>query len=202
MSTSQPLPAPPGRAALPAGLPVLTVPGLWNSGPLHWQTHWEAAHPEWRRVQQADWDEPEVEAWTAALDRDVLECPAPPLLLAHSLGCVTVAHWARRYAKPPFTSTIAGAFLVAPSDVEASTYPQRTGGFAPVPLESLPFPSLLVISDDDEYVTPARARLFAGAWGSELVSIGDAGHVNGASGHGPWPQGLALAAAFAARLGP
>ena len=29
---------------------VLTLAGLWNSGPQHWQTHWEARHPCWRRT--------------------------------------------------------------------------------------------------------------------------------------------------------
>ena len=35
-----------------------------------------------------------------------------------------------------------------------------------------------------------RAAVFANAWGSELADIGAAGHINVASGYGPWPDGL------------
>lgn len=37
-----------------------------------------------------------------------------------------------------------------------------------------------------------RAQAFATAWGSEFVMIGEAGHINGYSGLGDWPEGLAL----------
>jgi uncharacterized protein len=56
----------------------------------------------------------------------------------------------------------------------------------------LPFPSVVVASTDDPYVSVARATEFAEAWGSRLTLIGDAGHINGASGHGPWPDGEAM----------
>jgi predicted alpha/beta hydrolase family esterase len=59
-------------------------------------------------------------------------------------------------------------------------------------LERLPFPSIVVASRDDRYVTPEQARRYASAWGSELVDVGDAGHVNGASGLATWPIGYGL----------
>lgn len=172
--------------------PVLTVAGLWNSGPEHWQTHWERAHPGWRRVPQRSWDEPERAEWVAALEKAIAECAEPPFLAAHSLACTLVAHWAQEGRRSP----IAGAFLVAPSDVEAPSYPKKTGGFAPMPLVKLPFPSLVVASTNDEYVSFERATAFAAAWGSRLVSIGDAGHINGAAGYGPWPEGQELFRVF------
>jgi predicted alpha/beta hydrolase family esterase len=49
-----------------------------------------------------------------------------------------------------------------------------------------------VTSTTDQWVSEARAQQFAEAWGSELITIGDAGHINAASGHGDWPEGLAL----------
>ena len=61
-----------------------------------------------------------------------------------------------------------------------------------MPLQPLPFPSIVVASRDDRYVTMARAREFATAWGSELVDLGDAGHINSASGLGGWPAGYGL----------
>jgi predicted alpha/beta hydrolase family esterase len=176
-------------------IPVLTVPGLWNSGPQHWQTYWEAEHPEWRRVPQRDWDHPARDEWVATLDEAVRSFPTPPVLAAHSLGCGLVAHWAAAKLGGISGSGgigVRGAFLVAPSDVEAPSYPPDARGFEPMPLARLPFPSLLVASTNDEYVTLERAAHFAEAWGSRLVVLGPAGHINGAAGYGPWPEGQKL----------
>lgn len=171
---------------------VLTVPGLWNSGPPHWQTHWEPKHG-FTRVEQRDYDRPNREEWVATLDAAVRACSEPPILAAHSLGCSLVAQWAIDRGG----EGVAGAFLVAPSDVEAPNYPEEGRSFDRMPLAPLPFPSLVVASTNDEYVSTARVEQFADAWGSRLVFIGEAGHINGASGHGPWPEGEALLFAFA-----
>lgn len=61
-----------------------------------------------------------------------------------------------------------------------------------MPLNRLPFPSIVVASSDDPYVTLERAEEFARAWGSEFVNIGPGGHLNSASGLGDWPVGFAL----------
>ena len=169
-----------------AGRPkILTVPGLWNSGPQHWQTHWEAKHADVERVMQRDFDHPDRDEWVATLDAAVRACTEPPILAAHSLGCSLVAQWAKERGG----NGVAGAFLVAPSDVEAPNYPPEGRSFDQFPNTKLPFPSIVVASTNDEYVTAARAELFAKAWGSRFVVIGDAGHINGASGYGPWPEG-------------
>lgn len=173
--------------------PVLILPGLWNSGPQHWQTLWENTHPQWIRVEQRDWERPHRDDWVDTLEQAVRACSEPPYLIAHSLGCALVAHWSQ--AKTG--SRVAGAFLVAPSDVDAPSYPEGTHGFKPMPLAPLPFRSLVVASSNDEYVTIDRARQFADAWGSELVIIGDAGHINSASGLGNWPMGAELFRRFA-----
>ena len=175
---------------------VLTVAGLWNSGPLHWQTHWEAKYPSWHRVIQRDWETPRCAEWVETLTQAIAKCPRPPVLAAHSLGCALVAHWAA-LSTP---KAIAGAFLVAPSDVEAPSYPAGTSGFIPMPLTTLPFPTLVVASTNDPYVSPERVRAFASAWGSELISIGDAGHINGDAGYGPWPAGERLFLEFCNRV--
>jgi predicted alpha/beta hydrolase family esterase len=59
-------------------------------------------------------------------------------------------------------------------------------------LVRLPFPSVVVLSSDDRYVSVERGRAFAAAWGSEVVELGAAGHINAASGYGPWPDGATL----------
>lgn len=163
---------------------VLTLSGLWNSGPTHWQTHLEHKHPKFVRVPHRDYNNPVRDEWVAELDAAIAAAEGPPILVAHSLAVMLVVQWARSGSQ----LRIAGALLVAPSDVEASSYPVEPNGFAPIPLEPLPFPSIVVASANDPYVGIERARQFAKAWGSKLVEIGDAGHINGESGYGEWPQ--------------
>ncbi len=166
---------------------ILTLPGLGNSGPQHWQSVWEREH-NFLRVEQKDWETPVCADWIETLDQTIKQFdPGKVILVAHSLACTTVAYWAQKY-----NTLIKGALLVAPSDTEADTYPPGTTGFMPVPLIKLPFPSIVVASSNDYYVTTNRAKLFADSWGSEFVNIGDAGHINVASGFGDWDAGLEL----------
>lgn len=171
---------------------VLILPGLWNSGPRHWQSLWHERNPHWRRAEHRDWSNPHCDEWVAELDAAIADCQGAPILVAHSLGCMLVAHWA--LSGSPLK--VAGAFLVAPSDVEASSYPSDVNCWAPIPLQKLPFPSLVVGSANDPFSSPERTGAFASAWGSRLVEIGDAGHLNTDSGHGDWPDGLRLLEQF------
>lgn len=173
---------------------VLMIPGLYNSGPEHWQSRWERARGDCLRVEQRDWQTPVCADWVDALDTAVAAMRGPPVLVAHSLGCCTVAHWAAtsERARSSGGAYARGALLVAPSDVEAASYPPGTVGFSPMPMQRLPFPAIVVASDDDEYVSPARAAAFAHAWGARLVRVGRAGHINSASGLGSWLDGQRL----------
>ena len=175
---------------------VLVVSGLWDSGPQHWQTHWQQAHPEWAKVAHRDFAAPQRDEWVAELDAAIALCEGPPVLLAHSLGCMLVVQWAASGS----LLKIAGAVLVAPSDVEAASYPVDANGFAPIPMAQLPFPSLVVASTNDEYAALARSRAWAQAWGSEFVDIGEAQHINGDAGYGPWPEGHKLFEGFCGKL--
>ena len=167
---------------------VLVLPGHGDSGPDHWQSRWEAADPRLRRVAQRDWLEPKLDDWLATLDREIAACAAPPILVAHSLGCVLVAHWVQRTGR-----AAAGALLVAPADTDAvALIVDAVESFRPVPLVRLPFPSIVVASDDDPYATPERAQAFARAWGSRFVGLSGVGHMSSDSGVGDWPEGRAL----------
>jgi len=169
----------------------LTVPGITNSGVDHWQSRWEREFPEkFRRIVQAEWDEPVVEDWIATIEKNVQEFgPENVILAAHSLGCIGATHWSQKYG-----TRIKGALLVAPSDCETEKYRSNfnSKGFDPVPLDKLAFPSLVVASTNDEWVAFDRAQYFADAWGSEVVGVGDKGHINGSSGYGEWSEGLEL----------
>ncbi len=61
-----------------------------------------------------------------------------------------------------------------------------------MPLSKLSFPSVVVASTDDFYVSMERAKYFADNWGSKLVTVGALGHINSASNIGNWPQGYTI----------
>lgn len=166
---------------------VLTVPGLGGSGPNHWQTLWEH-EPNISRVEQRDPDEPVLAEWVARLDRAVTQARAPVVLVAHSLGVALVNHWAGRVQ-----GHVKGALLVAPADVDAKDHPPKAQRFGPMPLAPLPFPSIVVASENDPFVSLDRARFFADVWGSRFVNVGRLGHINADSGLGRWADGFALA---------
>ena len=172
-------------------LPVLILPGLGNSGPEHWQSHWERQDPLCERVLQSNWDTPHCQDWVAHLDQIIGQRSAPAVLAAHSSACALVAHWAAA-AQSEQLDRIGGAFLVAPSDPESPNYPDGPVGFGPVPLRPLPFASIVIASADDRYIDPSRARQYAEAWGSRFVLLQGAGHINASTGFGPWPEGYAL----------
>ncbi|UFH49530.1 RBBP9/YdeN family alpha/beta hydrolase [Pseudomonas sp. KNUC1026] len=177
----------------------LILPGWQNSGPDHWQTHWEQLLPNSARVEQADWQAPVRSAWVQALDDALSASDQPAMLIAHSLGCITVAHWAA-LASPAALAKVRGALLVAPADVERANCPAALAGFAPIPRQPFPFPSVLVGSDNDPAASAARALELARAWGSEAGVLAGAGHINAKAGFHQWEQGFAYLYRLQTRL--
>jgi predicted alpha/beta hydrolase family esterase len=174
---------------------IVILPGIGGSGDLHWQTRWETSEPRCRRFQPADWNQPELKNWISALDRAVGSASKPPLLVAHSLACLLVAHWQHQS-----TASVAGAFLVAVPNPQSHVFPVEAASFANPPLSRFRFPSLVIASANDPYGTIEYARGKASQWGSGIVEVGELGHVNEASGLEDWPQGKALLTAFAAGI--
>lgn len=178
---------------------VLVIPGWNGSGVGHWQTMWEQKYPHFRRVEQHNWSRPSRADWIAQIDADLGRMASPTFLVAHSLGCLAVAHWAAAAGKK--TDLVDGAFLVAPPWLTKSDQsPAELLDFVPMPLRRLPFPSLFVASQNDHYLPVEVAARLAAAWGSELVNVGRAGHINVASGHGLWPDGEELLRGFVDRM--
>lgn len=164
----------------------LTVPGLASSGPQHWQTIWENQYPHlFTRVEQENWDWPVKNDWVEKLQESISVLTSPTILVAHSLGCITVAHWANEYA----SANIAGALLVAPADAELSKRLNFVIGFTPIPVRQFSFRSIVVASTNDIYATISRSKMFASNWGSEFVNIGKKGHINAVSGLNDWAEG-------------
>lgn len=167
---------------------ILIVPGLYDSEPAHWQSRWEAELDGAERVQQADWHAPELESWVETLLDHVRKRPGA-ILVGHSLGATLIAHLAARHPE----LDIGGALLVAPADPELRISRVRgIASFGPLPLEPFSFPAILVASRTDPYMAQDRARIIANLWEAAFVDAGDAGHINVASGHGGWPDGLRL----------
>jgi uncharacterized protein len=169
------------------GKPVLLVPGIGNSGPEHWQSLWQAANKVWVRVAQRDWDRPVCNEWLDALTATVRQAGVAPFIVAHSLGCLLAAHWLVQSSHP-----IAGVLLVAVPNPEGANFPNKAVGFAPVPQNRLPCPSIVVASTNDPYGDIEFAERCASNWGNRFVNVGNAGHINGASGLREWHQGQQL----------
>jgi uncharacterized protein len=184
----------PCRAEVP-GLHLLVLPGWQNSGPGHWQSRWEALYGD-ARVEQSDWMRPLRGDWMMRLDEAIGELEAAEAspavaLVAHSLGCQLVAAWAAHSRK---TGRVRATLLVAPPDVERAEFQAPLHSFNPIVRRPLPFPSLAVISADDPFCDPARARAMAADWDSRVLEAGPLGHLNADSGLGDWPEGRQLLA--------
>lgn len=168
----------------------VVFPGYGDSDTGHWQTLWQA-ELRCARVQPMSWTEPTLNDWVAALDR-VIE--PGMVVLAHSLGCLATIAWLERHP-----DVAAAAFLVAVPDAEGPDFPASISGFAR-PTRRLAQPVFMIGSGDDPYAGSAFTRATAEAIGAPLVELGAAGHLNTASGRGPWPEGRRLLADFVASL--
>lgn len=170
-----------------ADIDILIVPGWTNSGPEHWQSRWQRKMRTARRIEQAEWDKPRLDDWVERIVEDVRAAKRPTVLVAHSCGVTAVVAAAPRLVG----SAIVGALLVAPTDFEnLDVWPATQGGFAAVPRQRLPFPAKVIGSSNDPYCTVKRTQELATAWGADVSIVANAGHLNTASGHGPWPEGL------------
>ncbi len=175
---------------------ILIVPGYKGADEQHWQSRWEQKLSTARRVTQLEWSKPMRADWTRAVADAVNASRRPPVIVAHSLGVASVVQ-----AVPLFERRVAGAFFVAPPDVADETIrPRHLMSFGPYPRDPLPFPSVVVASRNDPYGRFEAAEDAAGAWGSLFIDAGEAGHINGESGHGPWPEGLLAFGKFLSRL--
>jgi hypothetical protein len=166
----------------------LIVPGYGNSGDDHWQTYFEKNLPNCRRIEQKSWIEPRCLDWVNSIHEAVMQqTHETVVLVSHSMGGIAIALWASQYS-----IQIKGAMLVAPPDLENPWQDLGLNSFTPIPVDKLPFRSVLVASTNDNWSTRERSEMFARNWGSKLIFIGDAGHINGATGYGNWDEGLQI----------
>jgi len=177
---------------------VLIVPGLRDHVAQHWQTLLAPQLPRVVAVPPMGREDLDCSARVAAIERAAQQVQGPLVIVAHSGGCIMVAHWARQTKR-----AVRGALLATPPDFDTAMpegYPTlvalRDGGWLPVPRKTLPFPSIVAASRNDPLGSFLRVSALARDWGSQLVDLGEVGHLNPASGFGPWP----LAHAFIEQL--
>lgn len=179
---------------------VLIVPGLRDHVAQHWQTLLAAEWPGAQTVPPMGREDIDCARRVDAIEAAVSAIEGRVILVAHSGGCVMVAHWAQttRYA-----TRIQGALMATPPDFETPMpegYPTiealRMGGWLPVPRRLLPFKSLVALSENDPLGDLNAVQKLAHDWQAETVNLGRVGHLNPASGFGPWPQAKDLLTRF------
>ena len=167
------------------------VPGFNGSDEYQWQTFWARSLINAKIIAQDNWGEGAVrDDWTKKIENELqAEDFSKIVLIGHSLGVATIIHWAKS-----FGHKIRGALLVAPTNVDELAKPISISGFSPMPMEKLPFPSIIVASTNDDWVSIEKAAEYCKAWGSKMEVIGPMGHINSDSRLGEWPRGREILA--------
>ncbi len=172
---------------------ILLVPGYGDSGPNHWQGIWLDRFPSAQKVIQKDWVHVKQDEWVTNLDTAIRKTSKPIILVGHSLGCLTILYRLKMKKNRQSISKIQGALLVAPPDPESPPYRALTiEGFDSFPSEKIPFPSILVISTNDPFLSVAKGHYFATCLGSQLITVRNKGHLGEESGLREWEQGKDL----------
>jgi uncharacterized protein len=180
---------------------ILIVPGYEGAGPVHWQTRMAGKLSTARIVEQPDWLYASLSTAVGELARAVTDATRPIVLVGHSAGNTLIAHAIPSLTQLGVINRVRGAYLVAaPASRSLVELPVMDPAFANIPRDPLPFPSLLIASSNDPFATMEEQADIALAWGSQLVEAGEAGHINTASGHGPWPEGMMRFAGFLSKL--
>ena len=169
---------------------IVIVHGYEGSGAGHWQ-HWLSAKlgagplpfafPQLPKPLA-----PEREEWVTALARVVADSADPVLFVAHSLGCWAVDH----YLKTHGATKVRAALLVTPPSPFSLFEPIQS--FLPPPRDaavwsSIAAQSLLIGSDNDDHAGPEEIQELAERLRIEHRILEGVGHINTASGFGPFP---------------
>ena len=170
---------------------TVIVPGVGGSEAQHWQSWLQQQLVSSSRVQQKNWDRPVLSEWVAQFVKTVAAVKAPIQIVAHSFGCLTsVAALAEH---PELSAKVKNLVLVAPAN------PARFGeaGCAPHSLTeykqyfhqlNIDVPTTLLISENDPWLGYFDALQLAQAWKLTPINLGQVGHINVASGFGPFPD--------------
>jgi predicted alpha/beta hydrolase family esterase len=92
--------------------------------------------------------QPSLADWLESLNAAIESAEGEIIIVAHSL-CSLINHW----SKENKTHKIAGALLVAPADVDSPAHTPIKLETSPIPLLKLDYPSILITSSNDPYIS-------------------------------------------------
>lgn len=170
---------------------TVIVPGVGGSEHDHWQSWLQRQLKSCSRVQQQDWNKPVLHEWVEQFIKTVQAIQEPIQIVAHSFGCLTTV--AALAQHPELNQNIKNLVLVAPAN------PARFGdaGFARDSQNDyqqyfhqlkLQVPTQMIISENDPWLNFQDALQLAKAWKIRPKNLGQVGHINVASGFGPFPE--------------
>ena len=170
---------------------TVIVPGVGGSEHDHWQSWLQRQLKSCSRVQQQDWNKPVLQEWIEQFVKTVQSIQEPIQIVAHSFGCLTT--FAALAQHPELNQKIKNLVLVAPAN------PARFGdaGFARESQNDyqqyfhqlkLQVPTQMIISENDPWLNFQDALQLAKAWKIRPKNLGQVGHINVASGFGPFPE--------------
>ncbi len=176
---------------LPEHIHYVNVCGLGNSGPNMWMSKRENQfNTQFSRVQQKDWDYPEVSTWVLELRDHIKLLKANYIILiGHSMGCATIAHYKNSHL---FDNRIKGCFLVGPANVCHALLPETCQSFEDFPDIQNPIPTQLIISENDPYCDLKTALHYSEIWGAEYLHMGKQGHFCGSNMYVEWKEGFEI----------
>lgn len=170
---------------------TVIVPGVGGSEHDHWQSWLQRQLKSCSRVQQQDWNKPVLHTWVEQFVKTVQAIQEPIQIVAHSFGCLTTV--AALAQHPELNQNIKNLVLVAPAN------PARFGdaGFARESQNDyqqyfhqlkLQVPTQMIISENDPWLNFQDALQLAKTWKIRPKNLGQVGHINVASGFGPFPE--------------
>lgn len=177
-----------------AAATLLLVPGLRDEAPGHWQAILASQCPGAVSLPALGRRNIDLAARLVQIEEAVQSIKGPVVVVAHSGGVIATAHWAQRTR-----ATVHGALLATPPLFAGPLGPEypdlaefQRHGWAPIPRSPLPFRSIVAASRNDPLGAYEGVSELARDWGARLFDLGESGHLNPASGFGPWPAALEL----------
>ncbi|HEF4762441.1 TPA: alpha/beta hydrolase [Pseudomonas putida] len=177
---------------------VLIVPGLRDEVEEHWQTLLAKRLLEARTVPPMGRENFDCSRRVAAIEQPVADIVGPVLLVAHCGGLLHACSLGPdKRMRPVSKARCSHAHRTSHAGWLSDTCidPGQRMASSAAPKASIP--SLIDTSQNDPLGELSRVLQLAQVWGSDTRDLGSVGHLNPASGYGPWP----LAEQFIARLG-
>ncbi|WP_374663688.1 RBBP9/YdeN family alpha/beta hydrolase [Acinetobacter sp.] len=170
---------------------TVIVPGVGGSEYHHWQSWLQRQLMSCSRVQQQNWHQPVLKEWIAQFVKTVAPIQDDIQIVAHSFGCLTTV--AALAQHPELNQKVKNLILAAPAN------PARFGdaGFSRDSQNDyadyfhqlkISVPATMLISENDPWLAFEDAKQLADAWKLYPVNLGSVGHINVASGFGPFPE--------------